>query len=47
MPAGPAYADRCAEMGCRMITFGSDVSAMRLGVQATKTMFASQFAGEE
>ncbi|MBI3837719.1 MAG: host specificity protein [Planctomycetia bacterium] len=43
VPADPAYADRCAEKGCRMITFGSDVSAMRLGVQALKTMFASQF----
>ncbi len=43
VPADPAYADRCAEKGCRMITFGSDVMAMRLGVQALKTMFASQF----
>lgn len=43
VPAGPAYADRCAEKGCRMITFGSDVMAMRLGVQAVQTMFASQF----
>ncbi len=43
VPAGAAYADRCAEMGCRMLTFGSDVLAMRLGVQALKTMYASQF----
>ena len=43
VPASPAYADRCAEKGCRMITFGSDVMAMRLGVQALKTSFASQF----
>ncbi len=43
VPANPAYADRCAEQGCRMITFGSDVSALRLGVQALKTMYASQF----
>jgi 4-hydroxy-2-oxoheptanedioate aldolase len=43
VPAGPAYADRCAEKGCRMITFGSDVAAMRLGVQALKTMYASRF----
>ena len=43
MPANPAYADRCAEKGCRMITVGSDVAAMRLGVQSLKTMFASQF----
>ena len=43
VPAGPAYADRCAEKGCRMLTFGSDVAALRLGVQALKTMYASQF----
>jgi 2-keto-3-deoxy-L-rhamnonate aldolase RhmA len=46
VPAGAAYADRCAEMGCRMLTFGSDVLAMRLGVQALKTMYASQFKTE-
>jgi 2-dehydro-3-deoxyglucarate aldolase/4-hydroxy-2-oxoheptanedioate aldolase len=43
VPAGAAYADRCAEKGCRMITFGSDVAAMRLGVEALKTMYATQF----
>jgi 2-dehydro-3-deoxyglucarate aldolase/4-hydroxy-2-oxoheptanedioate aldolase len=43
VPAGPDYADRCAEKGCRMITFGSDVAAMRLGVQALKNLYASQF----
>jgi hypothetical protein len=26
-----------------MITFGSDVMAMRLGIQAVKTMYANQF----
>jgi len=45
VPASPTYADRCAEKGCRMITFGSDVVAMRLGVQALKTMYVSQFSG--
>jgi 2-dehydro-3-deoxyglucarate aldolase/4-hydroxy-2-oxoheptanedioate aldolase len=43
VPAGPAFASRCIEMGCRMITFGSDVMAMRLGVQALQTMFADHF----
>ena len=43
VPASPAYADRCAEKGCRMITFGSDVAALRLGMQALKTMYASQY----
>jgi 2-dehydro-3-deoxyglucarate aldolase/4-hydroxy-2-oxoheptanedioate aldolase len=43
VPAGPAFADRCVEKGCRMLTFGSDVMAMRLGVQAVKEMYAKQF----
>jgi 2-dehydro-3-deoxyglucarate aldolase/4-hydroxy-2-oxoheptanedioate aldolase len=43
VPASPAFADRCVELGCRMITFGSDVMAMRLGIQAVKTMYANQF----
>jgi 2-keto-3-deoxy-L-rhamnonate aldolase RhmA len=43
VPASPEHADRCAAIGCRMLTFGSDVMAMRLGVAALKTLFASQF----
>jgi 2-dehydro-3-deoxyglucarate aldolase/4-hydroxy-2-oxoheptanedioate aldolase len=43
VPASPPFADRCVEMGCRMLTFGSDAMAMRLGVQAVKTMYANQF----
>jgi len=45
VPASPAHADRCAEKGFRMITFGSDVMALRLGAQAVQKLFASQFAG--
>ncbi len=45
VPASPAHADRCIEKGCRMLTFGSDVLAMRLGVQALKTMYAQGFPG--
>lgn len=44
VPASPSFADRCVEKGCRMLTFGSDVMAMRLGVQAVKTMYADHFA---
>jgi 2-dehydro-3-deoxyglucarate aldolase/4-hydroxy-2-oxoheptanedioate aldolase len=44
VPAGPSYADRCIEKGCRMVTYGSDVMAMRLGVAALKTMYASGFS---
>jgi len=43
VPASPQYADRCAEKGCRMINYGSDVVAMRLGVQALKDLYATQF----
>jgi 4-hydroxy-2-oxoheptanedioate aldolase len=43
VPAGATYAERCVEKGCRMLTFGSDVMAMRLGVQALQTMYAGQF----
>jgi 4-hydroxy-2-oxoheptanedioate aldolase len=43
VPAGPKHADRCVELGCRMLTFGSDVMALRLGVQAVQNLFASQF----
>jgi 2-dehydro-3-deoxyglucarate aldolase/4-hydroxy-2-oxoheptanedioate aldolase len=44
VPASPAFADRCIEKGCRMLTCGSDVMALRLGVQAVKTMYGNHFA---
>jgi 2-dehydro-3-deoxyglucarate aldolase/4-hydroxy-2-oxoheptanedioate aldolase len=44
VPAGAAHADRCVQKGCRMLTFGSDVMAMRLGVQALKTTYGNLFA---
>ncbi len=43
VPANPNFADRCVEKGCRMVTYGSDVMALRLGIQAVKSTFASQF----
>jgi 4-hydroxy-2-oxoheptanedioate aldolase len=43
VPASPTFADRCVEAGCRMLTFGSDAMAMRLGVDAVKTMYANHF----
>jgi 4-hydroxy-2-oxoheptanedioate aldolase len=43
VPASPKFADRCVEKGCRMLTFGSDVMAMRLGVQSVKTMYGAHF----
>ncbi len=47
VPASPAYADRCVEKGCRMLTCGSDVMAMRLGVQSLKTMYGAHFPAEK
>jgi 4-hydroxy-2-oxoheptanedioate aldolase len=35
----PRFADRAIELGCRMVTTGSDVFALRKGVEAVKTMF--------
>ncbi|MGD9722223.1 MAG: HpcH/HpaI aldolase/citrate lyase family protein [Pirellulales bacterium] len=46
VPASPAFADRCVEKGCRMLTFGSDVMAMRLGVEAVKTMYGWHFPAD-
>jgi 2-dehydro-3-deoxyglucarate aldolase/4-hydroxy-2-oxoheptanedioate aldolase len=43
VPASPGFADRCVEKGCRMLTCGSDVMAMRLGVQSVKSMYANHF----
>ena len=43
VPAGPEYAQRCVEKGCKMLTIGSDVAAMRLGTAALKANFAAQF----
>lgn len=40
VPAGPKYAERCVELGCRMLTCGNDVSAMRLGLAAIKQTYA-------
>jgi 2-dehydro-3-deoxyglucarate aldolase/4-hydroxy-2-oxoheptanedioate aldolase len=41
----PVHADKCMEKGCRMLTFGSDVSAARLGLAAIKQTFAAHFRG--
>jgi 2-dehydro-3-deoxyglucarate aldolase/4-hydroxy-2-oxoheptanedioate aldolase len=41
----PAHAEKCVEKGCRMLTFGSDVSATRLGLAAIKQSFAAHFGG--
>jgi 4-hydroxy-2-oxoheptanedioate aldolase len=44
VPFSPAYADRCVEKGCRMITYGSDVAALRVGIAGLQEAYASSFA---
>jgi 2-dehydro-3-deoxyglucarate aldolase/4-hydroxy-2-oxoheptanedioate aldolase len=44
VPVDAAYADRCYELGCRMITFGNDVFALRTGIAQVKQLYASRFA---
>jgi 2-dehydro-3-deoxyglucarate aldolase/4-hydroxy-2-oxoheptanedioate aldolase len=43
VPFDPSCADRCVDKGCRLLTFGSDVSALRLGTQALKAAYKNQF----
>ena len=41
VPADPAFAERCVEMGCRMLSVASDVSALWMGIAAGKTAYQS------
>lgn len=43
VPLDPPYADRCFELGCRMITFGNDVGAMRMGIAAITKAYESTY----
>jgi 2-dehydro-3-deoxyglucarate aldolase/4-hydroxy-2-oxoheptanedioate aldolase len=43
VPADPAFAERCVEMGCRMLSVASDVLALRLGIAASKTAYQKLF----
>jgi len=43
VPLDPPYAERCYDLGCRMITFGNDVMALRLGIAAVKANYAKTF----
>ncbi|HEV3003988.1 MAG TPA: aldolase/citrate lyase family protein [Pirellulales bacterium] len=38
VPADPAFAERAYEKGCRMISLGTDILAVRRGIDATKEM---------
>jgi 2-dehydro-3-deoxyglucarate aldolase/4-hydroxy-2-oxoheptanedioate aldolase len=43
LPPNPAYARRCAELGCRMLSLGFDVWAFARGVRAWKDEYAEFF----
>ncbi|MBS0209556.1 MAG: host specificity protein [Planctomycetes bacterium] len=43
VPADPKFADRCYELGCRMVSIAPDVRALRLGIDAAKTAYGSLF----
>jgi 2-dehydro-3-deoxyglucarate aldolase/4-hydroxy-2-oxoheptanedioate aldolase len=44
VPAGPEYAERCVERGCRMLTLGNETLAVRRGVDALKQWYSAFFA---
>ena len=43
VPAGPEYAQRCIENGCRMLTLANETLAVRRGVEALKQWYADFF----
>jgi 4-hydroxy-2-oxoheptanedioate aldolase len=45
LPPGPAHARRCVAMGCRILSLGMDVRAVRQGIQAARAEYA-EFFGE-
>jgi 4-hydroxy-2-oxoheptanedioate aldolase len=43
LPPSAAYAQRCVDLGCRMLSLGLDVWAVQRGVQAFQTEYAAHF----
>jgi len=43
VPAGPEYAARCVENGCRMLTVANETLALRRGVEALREWYAEFF----
>ena len=43
VPAGPDYAARCVEKGCRMLTLANETLAVRRGVDVLKDWYAEFF----
>jgi 2-dehydro-3-deoxyglucarate aldolase/4-hydroxy-2-oxoheptanedioate aldolase len=44
LPRDPAYARRCVELGCRMLSMGLDVWTVTKGLQAALAEYAGVFA---
>ncbi len=44
VPAGLDYAKRCIDKGCRLLTMGSDVLAVRRGIDVVKESYGELFA---
>ncbi len=45
LPPNPAYARRCVEMDCRMLSLGLDVWAVQKGLKAVQAEYAEYFQG--
>jgi 2-dehydro-3-deoxyglucarate aldolase/4-hydroxy-2-oxoheptanedioate aldolase len=43
VPAGPAYAARCLDQGCRLLTLANETLALRRGIDALKEWYAEVF----
>lgn len=43
VPAGPEFAQRCYDLGCRMLSLAADVRALRMGIEALKQSYRAQF----
>ena len=43
VPAGPDYAARCVDKGCRMLTLANETLALRRGVDALKEWYGTFF----
>jgi 2-keto-3-deoxy-L-rhamnonate aldolase RhmA len=46
LPPGPALAQRCVDMGCRMLSVGMDVGAVHAGLRAVRGGYAKFFPTE-
>ncbi len=43
LPPNPAYARRCVDLGCRMLSLGFDVWALARGIRAFQAEYAEFF----